>query len=220
MSDLTGATPITVAADETFAVVPTWVILSSISDRAVRLYAVLRRYADRDGACWPSRSRLAGDMRCSVDSIDRALAELVGICALTITHRRDASGAPTSSLYTVRSTPVYRPVDNSGGSRTGAARGSRTAAAGVAAPVRHELEPLNQKTPPPPLRGGACAVHGDNPVPNRRCCGTTARQLAQSIKASRPDWCGACDRDTRLVEVGARVSRCADCHPLAIGASS
>lgn len=106
-----------------FAIVPVWVIESPLSDRAVRLYAYLARKADNEtGQCWPSRPTMAKVLGCSVDTLDRAVAELVSAGAVTKGERRDAKGEQTSNLYTVRR------LDPQGG---------RThAAGGVAAPTR------------------------------------------------------------------------------------
>ena len=38
-----------IIADNFFAIIPEWVLYADISPQAVRLYGVLRRYADRDG---------------------------------------------------------------------------------------------------------------------------------------------------------------------------
>ena len=66
-----------------------------------------------------------------MDSVDRAIKELVKIGALEVQARRDASGDQTSNLYSLRlSVPageVAAPVRPPGRSR----------AATVAAPVRH-----------------------------------------------------------------------------------
>lgn len=124
--------------DVEFAIVPEWILAAKVSDRAVRLYAVLSRYADREGAAHPARRTLAGDVGCSVDSVDRAIAELRLLQALEVTQRTDDAGDPTSNEYVVRRIPpegVAAQLRLPGrtlaatGSRTGAARGSRTGAA-------------------------------------------------------------------------------------------
>lgn len=137
-----------VAADTTFAVVPTWVL--SAPSRAVHLYALLRRYADASGQAWPSRTTLAERLGCSVDSVDRALRCLVEIGAVTVVKRWGEDGSPLSNLYRLHSQPVGKPVEEAGGVAATVRPGSRTTAAGVAAPVRHERKPLNDKNPPTP----------------------------------------------------------------------
>ena len=94
-------------ADNFFAIIPEWVLFAEISPQAVRLYGVLRRYADRDGSCFPSRKRLASDLRMeSTKPVDRALKELVSIGAITIEHRHTEQGDLQSNLYTVLSMPL------------------------------------------------------------------------------------------------------------------
>jgi hypothetical protein len=52
--------------------IPHWVIMANISDGALRLYAVLMKYADNDtGTAFPARSTLARDIRKSPDTVDR-----------------------------------------------------------------------------------------------------------------------------------------------------
>jgi hypothetical protein len=43
----------------TFGRVPTWLLDTAVSDRAIRLFALLTRYADRDGRGFPGRRVLA-----------------------------------------------------------------------------------------------------------------------------------------------------------------
>lgn len=215
-----------VVADATFAVVPTWV-LDGAPSRAVHLYALLRRYTDVDGLAWPSRATLASRLGCSTDTVDRAVAALERIGALTVERRFGADGAPTSNLYVLHAVPqpVGNPVDDEGGVAAPVRLGSRTVAEGVAAPVRTEREPLNesQRTDPPyppAAAGGSCPTHGNNPAPRCRGCGTTPRQQRAAAEAEsrrRPPWCGSCDERTRLSSVGdAGLRRCPTCHPLEV----
>jgi hypothetical protein len=112
-----------VSADVRFAVVPEWIVLADVGANAVRLYALLARHADIDGEARVYRKTLAERMRCSLDTIDRALRELVAIGALEIRERYSPKNprqraASDYVLHTVR-----------GGGRTDAARGGRTDAA-------------------------------------------------------------------------------------------
>ena len=109
-----------VRAGEPFAMTPAWLIESAISDRAVRLWAILWTYADRRSyEAWPGRRTLARQLGCSVDSIDRATRELMTVGALRVERRRRTNGSQTSNLYTL--------VE---------ARPGRTVAAPPSAPVR------------------------------------------------------------------------------------
>lgn len=100
------------AADNYFAVVPEWVIDAEISDRAFRLWAVLRRRSDKStGFARESRPKLATRLRTSVKSIDRALRELEEAGAVTV-HARWTDGNGSYSFardakHTVRAPSGY-----------------------------------------------------------------------------------------------------------------
>lgn len=119
---------------------PATLLLADVSDRAVRLWAVLDCHQRGRTVAWPSRATLQRLLRCSPDSVDRAVVELEA-AGLVVVQRRADKGA------TNRYSLLGRPRDQEAGSRTGAASGSRsdaaTAVAGsrtgadsVAAPVR------------------------------------------------------------------------------------
>jgi hypothetical protein len=102
-----------------FAIVPEFVIYAPISSNAVRLYAILNRFANSQGRAWPSRKTLAEVMLCSTDTIERAKYELVEIDALTVEHRTGPAGDPSSNIYTLKtSSPVTK------GTPRGEGRGS------------------------------------------------------------------------------------------------
>jgi hypothetical protein len=143
-----------VDADLRFTIIPEWVLWHpSLSANAVRLYGTLRRFADGDGVAWPSRRVLADRIAKSLDTVDRCLTELVDAGALRVRSRWDSDGNRTSNVYEIQTAVPYIAE---GGSRTDAAppghgcgEGSRTDAAGVAAPVRQrtraiEREPENE----------------------------------------------------------------------------
>lgn len=106
-----------------FSVIPEWVITAKISHGAVRLYALLARYADYEtGVAFPSRRLLGSRLEVSVATVDRFVKELVDIGALEVVKRCD-NGTWLSNLYRVRrvaSSP------NCGGSPMGKATGSPT----------------------------------------------------------------------------------------------
>lgn len=198
-------------ADSVFVVLPEWVLDAEVSDRAVRLYAVLRRYADSTHlTAWPSRATLAERVRCSLDSVDRAMKELIAVGALSVRQRRGDDGSLTSNLYTLRSLPPLA---------ASVRLGSREAAATLAAPVRHELEPSELETPLTPTGvGEPCSRHEPTGRrhPSCRACGTSPRAVAAAARRHRPPWCGSCDERTRLVDHGAVLARCPACHPLEV----
>jgi hypothetical protein len=95
-----------VCADFYFAIIPEWVLALPISANAIRVYCVLRRFADnKTGECYPSRKTVAMRSRLSVSTLDRALKELHDHGAIEISVRRSEAGDYTSNLYTVRSFP-------------------------------------------------------------------------------------------------------------------
>ena len=115
--------------DIRFSIVPEWVLDAEISDRALRVYAVLARYADNDTLqAFPGRQTIADRVRCSVKSVDRALDELIEMGAIEKQHRvRD--GVYKSSLFTVIRVGV------AGDARVGTRVTNRT--------ITSELEPNN-----------------------------------------------------------------------------
>lgn len=92
-----------IKSDVYFSIVPEWVIDAPISAQAVRVYAVLCRYADKDdGTCFPSIRTLAERINVSESTIKRAIKELKTIGAIKSQKRFDkATGEQTSNLYTV-----------------------------------------------------------------------------------------------------------------------
>ena len=92
-----------IKSDVYFSIVPEWVIDAPISAQAVRVYAVLCRYADKDdGTCFPSIRTLAERIHVSESTIKRAIKELKTIGAIKSQKRFDkATGEQTSNLYTV-----------------------------------------------------------------------------------------------------------------------
>lgn len=100
-------TPIEVVTDTgRFAIVPEWLIRSSLSDRAIRVYAVISVvWADRsDHDCWPSRRVIAETLGVSTSKIDRSLSELRRFGAIDIEPRYDEHGQ-TTNLYRIRRVP-------------------------------------------------------------------------------------------------------------------
>jgi hypothetical protein len=95
-----------VGKDVYFAVVPEWVLLSGVSAQAIRLYAVLDRYANSNGEGTPARKKLAEKLHVrSARTVDAALKELEEIGALRKQPRFTPEGDPTSNLYVLNATP-------------------------------------------------------------------------------------------------------------------
>ena len=95
-----------IQASDYFAIIPEWLLDAPISSNAVRLYAILNRYANSQGRAWPSRKTIATAMKCSTATVDRARDELVAVGALTVIQRTSDAGDPTSNLYVLHIRPV------------------------------------------------------------------------------------------------------------------
>lgn len=74
--------------DVPFSMIPEWVVKSEMSSHAKVLYAALARYANLPNGALPSRKTLAEDwLHVSLNTLNRALDELIGEGALTRTVR-------------------------------------------------------------------------------------------------------------------------------------
>ncbi len=144
----------------TFGRVPTWLLDEPVPDRAVRLFALLTRYADQEGRGYPGRRTLAERLRCSVDSVDRALRDLVDAGAVRVVERWDGDGDGGQL------TNDYHLLEHRDPGRTGAAPPAAPVRLPPAAPVRprrerepEEREPGVNETPlPSPRAGGRVEV--------------------------------------------------------------
>ena len=85
-----------------FEMVPHWILLSpDLSALAVRLYLLLRKYADAKGDCFPSRQKLASLLGVGVPTLDRARKQLISAGAITVSQRRGPDDRWLTSLYRV-----------------------------------------------------------------------------------------------------------------------
>jgi hypothetical protein len=95
-------------SDVKFSIIPDWVLDAKISDRAVRIYGILARYADNETlVAFPKRETIASRAGCHVKSVDRAMQELVQIGAITKEHRKTGNGYQ-SNLYTLKRVGTQR----------------------------------------------------------------------------------------------------------------
>jgi len=174
--------------EDRFSMVPEWLLDADIGDCAVRLYAVLLRYGNTTGARMPARSTLAARLhKKSVDTVDRALADLVRLGAVQVENRW-TGGQRLTNRYRIRTSRPggHRPgpvtaiatAPCEGGGRTDAAtptdaaRGGRSNRGRVAARIGHDRESSTDTPPPPPppaiasrgvrgVRGVRTAQYGD-----------------------------------------------------------
>jgi hypothetical protein len=123
-----------------FASSDEWLLDLDISDRAVRLYAVLARYADSEThKAYPSRGTLAERLKCSKASVDRASQELVEAGAMKKKQRHNSS-----VVYTLQvSSPMTRGVVT--GDEGGSAPVMRGVLTGDDLTITTELEPTKQE---------------------------------------------------------------------------
>jgi DNA-binding MarR family transcriptional regulator len=89
-----------------FAMVPEWLIDADVSAGAVRMFALLHRYAGRSRAtAWPAIRTLAERLRVSVPTARRHVQELESVGAVTVSRRRRLDGSQTSNTYTLHGLP-------------------------------------------------------------------------------------------------------------------
>jgi len=98
-----------ISSDLYFSIVPEWIIDLPVSAQAVRLYAVLSRYADKeDNTCYPSIKTIAKRMHTSDSTVKRALRELKEHKAVHVEQRYNpATKEQTSNLYTLIRIPPF-----------------------------------------------------------------------------------------------------------------
>jgi hypothetical protein len=87
------------ADDERFGIVPDDVLDAEVSSKAVRIFAALTLYIDTDYVARVPRLVLASSLHMSVNSLDRALAELQGIGAVEVLHQQTVHGGLAASAY-------------------------------------------------------------------------------------------------------------------------
>ena len=114
--------------DQAFAIVGEWVITAEISDAAFRVYSILLRFGGTSGCRMPSRALLGRRLHRSVDSVDRALRELVSVGIVRIEHRHDGRQFRSNRYHVRTSSPVPAPE---GGGRRSAATPGRVLGRGV-----------------------------------------------------------------------------------------
>jgi hypothetical protein len=129
------------AEDGYYAVIPEWVLDADISAQAIRLYAVLRRYADhRSREAHPSRRTLATRMHLAdVKAVDRALADLKRIGAVETFERFTEDGDRASNGYRIKA----RGQDSSQGGGPNAIGGGGAEGRGVGVQKGEEPQPEN-----------------------------------------------------------------------------
>jgi len=136
-----------ITTDLRFSMIPHWLLATNVSNTALRLYAVLAKFADSEtGQAFPGRTRLSKELDCSLKTVDRAVAELIELGAIRKVQRVK-DNYYQSSLYTVvridPASTVTRPRDIDDAT-------PRHERRDPVSPVTHrtitsELEPLKQE---------------------------------------------------------------------------
>lgn len=166
-----------------YGCVPAWVLRDLRASEAPAPYRCLAVYVTmnaiwaNNGACWPSRPKIAAEVGCSLDSVDRALKALVAIGAMEVHERLDEAGDQTSNLYVLHSIPwggsrnsaatphagVSRKNTSSGGGRNSAATGGRNSAA-LTKPSRKKNPPTPRDDSGLPTSSGSAAPPAEEPL--------------------------------------------------------
>lgn len=83
-----------------FIVIPFWLLERCRDARAVQLYAVLAKYANRERRAWPKRAELLTQLNASPRSLARAIAALKDLGALDVVIKhRQSDGAVIGADY-------------------------------------------------------------------------------------------------------------------------
>jgi len=99
-----------ITTDLRFSMIPHWILDSGLSHAAIRLYAILAKFADsQTGQAFPGRTRLSKELGCGLKTVDRCVAELVEFGAVRKTQRV-SDGHYQSSLYTVMRVKPGEPI--------------------------------------------------------------------------------------------------------------
>lgn len=163
--------------DRRFAIIDEWLLDLPVSDRAIRLYAILARYADNETRkAYPSRQTLAARLNCSLASVDRASGELVTHGAMSKRLR-----ANSSIVYTLHTIAPEGVVTHDKGGSSPVTRGVLTS------------DNLTRTTEPEPKNKKATAQDIERfdefwgVYPRRKDKGHARQAFLKAIKHTDPD---------------------------------
>lgn len=100
---------------DTWSKVPHWLIESQVGDGPVRLYALMGKYADRNGEGYPSLGRLAEELGRNRKTIRNWVKQLQAVGAVDVYPRTTDDGDADSNLYHLH---VTAPDQRRGGEST------------------------------------------------------------------------------------------------------
>lgn len=172
----------------------------------------LADFADEQWSCFPGQERLAQMTGQDVRSVRRHIEELERLGLLTRERRFLANGQRTSDRYKLVPPATELPLPPAD-ILTGGHFDLRSDS--TALPDTVSGDPLENPQPYPltPGKPGECSR--DEPIhTDCRTCGTSRRELAKAAKVWRPEWCGDCDEQTRMLGFDSDApTRCPSCHP-------
>jgi Helix-turn-helix domain len=82
-----------------YSIVYEWILYSGITGEAVKLYAVLQRFSNKEGEAWPGLVTIAERFGMGERSVQRYMSELTKIDAVRVESRVRANGSSRSSIY-------------------------------------------------------------------------------------------------------------------------
>lgn len=140
-----------IRSDLAFSLIPEWLLDSQVSDKAIRLYCVLHRYADNQTMeCFPSIQTLARRAHCTARTVQRALDELVELGAVKKKPRKNTTGSPQSNLYILKRVPSKMSGGGDKNVRGVVSKMSPGGVKNVTLTRTTELEPVELE---PPIKG-------------------------------------------------------------------
>lgn len=170
--------------------VPESLLYSDASDRACRLHALLTRWGDTSPEAPPTREQLSRQLRCSVDTADRALKELEHLGFLYVERDRydHETGGQLPNRYTLEGAAGVRPPQGTGAAPPSPAEtrepAGQTPAATVPGGVGTGADPIEERDrtqTPPPKRGRPS-------TPPPEVAWDLARLLAESVERRFPQF--------------------------------
>jgi GntR family transcriptional regulator len=135
-----------------FSIVPEWLLdRPGITHTGIALYALLGRYADRNGRSWPGIRTLAQRLQVSDRTIQRTLRDLEAAGALSVEVRTSSQGQQ-SNLYVLEVvTPASPPGDTTVTPPGDTADTlTRTSLNDIESPSDSRVTPLTVEPEPPP----------------------------------------------------------------------
>lgn len=203
--------------------VMTWVWEHSQAEGLARLVLLaIADSADDTGAnAWPSVATIASKCKVSERTVQRVVQALAAsgqlvvdwnagphgtnrfrvVMTPTVSHPSGLDDTPTAGHAEADDLTTDPPT---GSHPRQAVTGDSSVGGGVTAvSPEPSLRPL---PPQPPAGGGRVCTRHRRPRSGCIDCETQ--------RPTRPPWCGQCDKDTRMIEMGDKASRCKACHPL------